>query len=431
MALAHTLIILLVFTFAELFTFEINISMLKEKIRSQVGRVTQIAAALANGAVTFIVLKALNSLVPDAALFSQVTTVFLLFSQYLTALDLGSHAEFLRLFPRLKSSEIPAALSNLFGFRFICCLVAIGISIAHGLVAGFSGPVFVSFLLQASTLLPLAALSVWDSYQIAQGHLVKAILLRMGRLVASLVFLLYWILSPSPQVIPSYVSFALTLWFMALVCFFMLPVMRTLRPTRQASYSGFLKTSLFVGAATVVALLFHAVAVNLIGETGMARINVAIAIITPLMIVFQTLISLALTHIFHAENPLAYRRATRKTLLKITLLALATTCVLLLSWKTGILNFVFPQSLSFWHVLVYYIGQLGAIYAVPYTAFSIHSENQRAGILVYLGLGGLGLGLLPPMIQAWGDLGYLLFMNVYWLAVILIFYGMLRLRKAA
>lgn len=389
------------------------------------GKGTQVLAALANGAVTFVVLKVLNSIIPDRGLFSQVTTVFLLFSLYQTALDLGSHAEFLRTYPRLQKSDVPAALLKLFLFRIACSLAAILIAVGHGYLADFSPSVFLAFLLYISTLIPLAAASVWDSYQIAQNHLGRSILVRAFRTVASLAFLAYWYFAGEASLIASYSTFAISCWLLVIVSLacingFKRPVIPRKLSLLDSSNS-FLSTSLFVGVTSATLLLFHATAVKMIGETNMSRVNVAIAIGTPFAIILQIWASLGLTQIFQAKNMEEYRLSARKTVSRVLIISLLSLLVIGLCEGIGLLALFFPNSRSLPHILLYFLGQSLAAAAVPYSAHEIFTRRQAEGTKIYLILGILGTVVVACLTRYWADIGYLVFLCVYWLAAILIF----------
>lgn len=387
--------------------------------------------ALLSGAVNFFVLKAMVHLLPNAELYSQFSSVFLVFAFYLTFIDLGSQTEYLRIYQKNGGHHLPS-LRVIGQMRGLFALAALGVAVLQAAIADFSPETGLSLLLYVAALLPLSIVAMWDTYWFASAHISWAIAVRLCRILGSCAFVLPFLFSPSPGIWPAYVIF----WLICALSALVLLGRREFRAALQLRswftwawnaeliriWKSALKTGSIVAVSSLAWLSFQGLALRLVGESHFSFINTTIALSTPFVLYFQTYLAISLRDMSRwavDERP-HYLQRIRRPFVHLGLAGLAACGALFICEKFGLLRLLFgelsPPLSRYW--VAYILSQSVAQLANCLSIFAVFSEEQLWLSKVYGYSIALGLPLLYLCIQAWGDLGFFYFQFLYWLGIL-------------
>lgn len=391
----------------------------------------QQGVALLSGAVNFFVLKAMVHLLPNAELYSQFSSVFLVFAFYLTFIDLGSQTEYLRIYQKNGGHHLPS-LRVIGQMRGLFALAALGIALLQAAIAELSTETTLSLLLYVGSLLPLSIVAMWDTYWYASAHMNRAIAVRLCRILGSIAFVLPFLFSPAPGIWPAYVIF----WFICALAALALLGQKEFREALQLKswltfswqpdlvriWKSALKTGSIVAVSSLAWLTFQGLALRMVGESHFSYINTTIALSTPFTLYFQTYLAVNLRELSHwavAERP-HYLARIRRPLAHLGLAGLASCGAVFICEELGILRLLFgevtPPLSRYW--LAYILSQCIAQLSGCFSVFAVFSEEQLWLSKVF-GLSiPLGLPLLYLCIDAWGDLGFFYFQCLYWLGIL-------------
>ncbi len=393
----------------------------------------QQGVALLSGAVNFFVLKTMVHLLPNPELYSQFSSVFLVFAFYLTFIDLGSQTEYLRIYQKNGGHHLPS-LRVIGQMRGLFALAALGIAALQAAVAELSAETCLSLLLYVASLLPLSIVAMWDTYWYASAHMNRAIAVRLCRILGSVAFVLPFLFSPAPGIWPAYVIF----WLICALAALGLLSRREFRQAVQLKswftfswesdliriWKSALKTGSIVAISSLAWLSFQGLALRMVGESHFSFINTTIALSTPFVLYFQTYLAVSLRDMsrWAVEERTHYILKIRRPLAHLGLAGLASCGAVYICEELGILRLLFgelsPPLSRYWvaYILSQCIAQLSGCFSV----FAVFSEEQLWLSKLFGCSIALGLPVLYLCIQAWGDLGFLYFQCFYWLGILLV-----------
>lgn len=395
-------------------------------------QVVQHGAALLNGAMTFLVLKAMASLLPSVEKFSQFSSVFLVLAFYLTFIDLGSQSEYLRIF-RERGQHHRPSLRIIAQMRLAFALFALFIALGQALFAQLSFETTLSLLLYVASLVPLLILAMWDTYWYASAQLARAIALRLVRILASLAIVLPFMLRPDVQMWQAYALFFGVCSSAALLLLAWQAEFRHALQLRlwlrwswdlesRAVWSSALKTGSIVAVSSLAWLSFQALALRLVGEQNFAFVNTSMALATPFVLYFQTYIAIKMPEISHwtIHEPQLYLSKVRGLILHLLLAGAGALVSLYLLEQAGVLLLLFgdsaPPSSLYW--VSYILSQCLAQISSCFSLYKVFAKQQLWLSKAFAYSIFLGAPFLYLSIEHWGDLGFLFFQLLYWLCIL-------------
>lgn len=296
------------------------------------------------------------------AVFSRLSLLVLSFTTFQLIADFGTHTQFLRSYQLADERRRPAVCLLLLQARLVLGLLIVGLAVAYGLSAGFSQNMLLAFLCYQLAFIPFAFISAADSIFFARHDFNKAIAVRVARLAALLAFLTA--ASAAPAHGEFWVALSSTLAFTMIAALSWFLILRRhisqspehLRLTSNAWKKLGHDGNFFIRSSAVAALVMsitsahgivsHALLVRSTGESQLTELNTSIALATPAVLAFQTLVQMVGPHLTvwstltTPELLKNYRRYAIRTLLILALMSAG----LWTADSLGIVEWFFPRS---------------------------------------------------------------------------------------
>ncbi|NBW81775.1 hypothetical protein EBR21_08470 [bacterium] len=268
----------------------------------------QYGLSLLSGLATFAGLKILQHSSASDDVFSRLSLIVLSFTTFQLIADLGTQTEFLRSWHHVDPTRRPALCHVLVQTRLLLALVVMLVAGIYCEMSGFSEQMGLSFLLYQLAFIPFAFISSVDSIFFARREFTKAVLARISRLVALLAFLGAAAVAPAKQ--EFLIPLASTVTFAMMAVFAWWAVLRKMLSKggelHLFSFSGwnllgtdampFVKGStiaaVVIGIVSAHGLWSHSILVRHMGESSLTQLNTSLALATPGVLAFQTLVQL-------------------------------------------------------------------------------------------------------------------------------------------
>lgn len=332
--------------------------------RSQkiVAAAVQYGLSLVSGLATFAGLKILQHTAPSDDVFSRLSLLILSFTTFQLISDLGTQTEFLRAYHNSSAERRESLYRVLIKSRLVLGFLVVGIAGIYSIASDFSMRMGLAFLCYNLAFIPFAIISSADSILLAQRQYTKAVFSRIARLISLGVFLISASqIGDSNEVVVSLASTAsfflssLVVWFT-----FMRPLAKgesllkflDLRNSNSSTQQarefihGSGLAALVVGVISAQGLISHSLIVRTLGENQLTALNTSIALATPAVLAFQTLVQIispgiaSWTQLGRGELIQRYL-----TLFVRTLVVLVVMCVGLWAANTvGLVNWFFPRA---------------------------------------------------------------------------------------
>ncbi|MFZ9519067.1 MAG: hypothetical protein ACO3A4_01185 [Silvanigrellaceae bacterium] len=322
----------------------------------------QYGLSVLSGLATFAGLKILQHSVPSDDVFSRLSLIVLSFTTFQLIADLGTQTEFQRSYHHTEPAHRPALCHVLIHTRLFLAAVVMLVASVYCTVSGFSGQMSFAFLIYQLAFVPFAIVSSIDSIFFARREFTKAVMSRVSRIVALVAFLLTAAWMPYQN--ESIVALSSTLSFCAVALFAWRLVLRKMISTNTESqlfssaswkYLGngakqFLKGSsiaaIIIGVLSAHGLLAHSILVRHMGESSLTQLNTSLALATPGVLAFQTLVQLVnpniprWTNLNRRELFLQYM----KFFGRLTVVFAVTSAGLWFANALGLVSWFFPRA---------------------------------------------------------------------------------------
>lgn len=268
----------------------------------------QYGFSVLSGLATFAALKFLQHLSPSQEIFSRLSLIILSFTTFQIITDLGTQTEFLRSWHAAAPEKRKVLLHILIHTRMLLGVVAVATAAAYAVASDFSPDLMLSFLIYHFAFLPFALISTADSLFLAQHEYGKAIVSRVTRLLSLFVFIIAAALLPARAELISPLLSTLAFSVAALFVWvkFLKPVFRTNASESLLSSHWWTQSpelsktfvhgssiaSVILGLQAIHGIAAHALMVRTIGEDRLTPLNTAVALSTPAILAFQTLVQI-------------------------------------------------------------------------------------------------------------------------------------------
>lgn len=315
-----------------------------------------------SGLATFVGLKVLQHTSESDEVFSRLSLLILSFTTFQLIADFGTHTQFLRSYQLADDHRRPALCLLLLQSRLVLGLLIVALATAYCLSAGFSQNMLSAFLCYQLAFIPFAFISTADSIFFARHEFNKAIAVRVARLAALLVFLAAAVAAPAHGELWVALSSTLTFAIIAALSWFFIlrrhvaqssvtfemtsNAWKKLGSDGRNFLNGSAVAALVMSVTTVHGIISHSLLVRSLGENRLTELNTSIALATPAVLAFQTLVQMAGSNLTlwstleTAERLKNYRRYALRTLLILALMSAGL-------WSAdflGIVAWFFPRS---------------------------------------------------------------------------------------
>lgn len=392
--------------------------------------------SVVNGLATFAALKILQHSVETDELFSRFSVLILSFTTFQLLSDLGTHTEFMRSHAQTPDTDKPALCHVLIQSRLALGALIVGVAAVYSFASGFSEQMTLAFVCYHLAFIPFAILSSADSIFLVRREFTKAVFSRVARIISLAVFLLTVARLEAAQQTTAALASTATFCVIAFVTW-----KKFLRPALTNSKSAGLfsrqwwthlgtGTRHFVHGSTLAATLIgihaahgivsHSLLVRTLGEENLTPLNTGVALATPAILAFQTLVQLVHPSLPQWSQLSAADLARRYgTFFLQTLLILGVTSAgLWWAQSAGLVHWFFPRATAavtpicqslivahwllnlaaigmnmcqyknrFTHVLILLLGTAAVALAVQ--SWWIHLLQEHAYVLSLLTLGVL------------------------------------------
>jgi O-antigen/teichoic acid export membrane protein len=283
----------------------------------------QYGISILNGLATFVGLKALQHMSASDEIFSRLSIIILSFTTFQLISDLGTQTEFLRAYHHADRHDRPRLGRLLIQSRLLLGVVVLLTAGLYCFASDFSEQMSFSFLIYHLAFIPFALISSTDSIFLARKQFSKAIFSRLARILSLIAFIFAAYQLPARAEIMSPVISTLTFTFFAVVMWFF--VSKSLIAENKSSETSFPKADepstnskklnqhqrsynqgTFIAgsalAATIIGiqsahgLAAHSLLVRMLGEQNLTIFNTSLALATPAILAFQTLVQFAVPH---------------------------------------------------------------------------------------------------------------------------------------
>jgi O-antigen/teichoic acid export membrane protein len=284
----------------------------------------QYGLSLLSGLATFAGLKILQHTTASDDAFSRLSLIVLSFTTFQLIADLGTQTEFLRSWHHVEPARRHALCHVLIHSRLTLALVVMLVAGVYCVTSGFSEHMSLSFLLYQLAFIPFAFISSVDSIFFARREFTKAVLVRVSRLVALATFLVAaaWVPAKQEFLVPlastlTFGAMALFAWRLVLrkmmtpnsktkIQLFSSSGWRNLGPDAKLFLKGSSIAAIIIGIISAHGLLAHSILVRHLGESSLTQLNTSLALATPGVLAFQTLVQLV------SPNIASWTRLNRK-----------------------------------------------------------------------------------------------------------------------
>lgn len=322
----------------------------------------QYGLSLLSGLATFAGLKILQHTAPSDDVFSRLSLLILSFTTFQLISDLGTQTEFLRAYYNTSEERRENLYRVLIKSRLLLGFLVVVIAGIYSIASDFSNRMSLAFVCYNLAFIPFALISSADSILLAQRKYTKAVFSRLARLISLAVFLISAAsMKGSDEVFVSLAStasffiFSVVLWFT-----FMRPVSQghglfrflTFRDPNTSTQHAreFIRGSglaaLVIGVISGQGIISHSLIVRTLGENQLTSLNTSIALATPAVLAFQTLVQITSPGIASwtqlARGALIQRYLTH---FARTLAVLVVMCGgLWIANTLGLVNWFFPRA---------------------------------------------------------------------------------------
>ncbi|MEN9810924.1 MAG: hypothetical protein RLZZ488_2491 [Pseudomonadota bacterium] len=315
-----------------------------------------------SGLATFVGLKVLQHTSESDEVFSRLSLLILSFTTFQLISDFGTHTQFLRSYQLADDQRRPALCLMLLQSRLALGLLIVALAVAYCLFAGFTQNMLAAFLCYQLAFIPFALISTADSIFFARHEFNKAIAVRVARLMAMFVFLAAAAAAPSHGEIWVAISSTLTFTVIGALSWFLIlrqhisqssenfkitsNVFKNLGSDGRSFLNGSAVAALVMSVTTVHGIVSHSLLVRSVGENRLTELNTSIALATPAVLAFQTLVQMVGTNLTlwstleTTERLKNYRRYASRTLLILALMSAG----LWVAGSLGIVGWFFPRS---------------------------------------------------------------------------------------
>ncbi|MEY3903677.1 MAG: hypothetical protein RL189_2983 [Pseudomonadota bacterium] len=236
------------------------------------------------------------------------------------------------------------------------------LALAYGLSAGFTQNMLAAFLCYQLAFIPFAFISTADSVFFARHEFNKAVAVRIARLTALLAFLAAAATAPSHGELWIALSSTLTFALIAALIWFLIlrkhisqssdtlkmnsNVFAHLGSDGRTFLNGSAVAALVMSVTTAHGIVSHSLLVRSVGENRLTELNTSIALSTPAVLAFQTLVQMVGANLSiwssleTSERLKNYRRYALRTLLILALMSAG----LWIADVLGIVGWFFPRS---------------------------------------------------------------------------------------
>jgi hypothetical protein len=268
----------------------------------------QYGLSLLSGMAMFVALKVLQHIAPSNESFSRLSLILLSFTTFQIITDLGTQTEFLRSWQSTAPENRGLLVRILIHSRLLLGGIALATAIFYAMASGFSEKMTVSFVIYHLAFLPFSLITTADSLFLAQQQFGKAVIARAARIISLSGFIVAAAFIPEhAEILGPLLS---TLCFSAASAVVWI---RVISPLLQADGSiqlfsshwwthttavskSFLRGSSLASVITGIQVLYgiaaHSILVRTVGEDRLTPMNTAVALATPAILAFQTLVQI-------------------------------------------------------------------------------------------------------------------------------------------